>query len=125
MHDLRFALRQLVKSPAFTVLALLTLALGIGVNTSMFSVLNSLLLHQPAYPEPNTLVRVFRTSPTFQDGPHSPANFLDLRDQNHSFRQLAVYSENSYNLAEPGQAAEHLRGFNVSGDFFSAIGVPA
>lgn len=123
LTDLRFAVRSLLKSPGFTAIALLTLALGIGVNTSMFTMLNSLLFHQPAYPEPDALIRVFRTWPGFQYGPHAPANFLDYQARTKSFGHLAVYSQVAYNLAEPGQPAESLRGFNVSGDFFALIGV--
>ena len=123
LSDLRYSLRSLAKSPGFTAVALLTLALGIGVNTSMFSVLNTLLLHQPPYPEPDALVRVFRTTPSARYGPHSPANFLDYRDQNKSFRELAAFSGTNFNLAEPGQPAERMRGFRVSGDFFALIGV--
>jgi putative ABC transport system permease protein len=123
VSDLRFAFRQLVKTPAFTIVALLTLALGVGVNTSMFSVLNSLLLHTPAYPEPDSLVRVFRSTGSFQFGPHSPANFIDLRAQTKSFTQLAAFATGTSNFAEPGQPAEQLRGLSVSGDFFAAMGV--
>jgi putative ABC transport system permease protein len=121
--DLKFALRSLAKTPGFTAIALLTLALGVGVNTSMFSVLNSLLLHQPAYPEPDALIRVFRSMPTFQFGPHSPANFTDLRAQTKSFTHLAAFSRGSSNFAEPGQPAEQLPGLSVSGDFFAVMGV--
>ncbi|PYJ00106.1 MAG: hypothetical protein DME25_21475, partial [Verrucomicrobia bacterium] len=77
MNDLRFALRQLVKNPGFTAVAVLTLALGIGVNTSMFSVLNTLLFQALPYPHSERLVRLFRTSPHSRSWPHSAANFLD------------------------------------------------
>ena len=123
MRDARFALRQLAKSRGFTAIAVLTLALGIGVNTSMFSVLNTLLFHTPPYPEPAELIRVFRTGPTFTEGTLSPTNFLDFRAQAHSFRQLAAFRNNSYSLALPDQPAEQLRGYDVTGDFFAGIGV--
>jgi hypothetical protein len=80
MNDLKFALRQLLKNPGFAAVAALTLALGIGVNTSMFSVLNTLLFHKPAYPDPDALIRVFRSGPNFRFAPHSPADFLDYRE---------------------------------------------
>ena len=123
MNDLRFALRQLAKSPGFTAIALLTLALGIGANTSMFSVLNTLLFHAAPYPHASELMRIHRVGPTFQTAPHSPANFLDLHAQVQSFAGLAAYSTNEYSLAEAGRPAERLRGLDVSGDFFAVLGV--
>ena len=123
MSHLKFALRSLLKTPGFTLIALLTLALGIGANTSMFSMLNALLLHTPTYPEPAALLRVYRTSPTLQTGPHSPANFLDLRERNQSFSHLAAFTRSSSNYAEPGQPVEQIPGLLVTGDFFAALGV--
>jgi putative ABC transport system permease protein len=121
--DLKLTLRQLAKSPGFALVALLTLALGIGVNTSMFSVLNTLLLHQPPYPEPERLLRVFRTGSTVERGPHSAANFLDYRDQAKSFTHLDVYSRDALNFSEPGQPAQQLPCLYVSGNFFAQLGV--
>jgi putative ABC transport system permease protein len=123
MHDLKFAFRQLLKNRGFTIIAVITLALGIGANTLMFGVLNSLLLHQPPYPETDSLVRVFRTGPTYRYAPHSPANFLDFQAQTKSFSELAAYGGTSVNLAEAGQPAVQLPGLRVSGNFFAALGV--
>jgi putative ABC transport system permease protein len=123
LSDLRFALRQLIKTPSFTFVALLTLALGIGVNTTMFSVLNTLLLHQPPYPEPDRLIRIYRTGATFEFGPHSPANFIDYRAQAKSFTYLDVFNRNAVNFSEPGQPAQQLPCLYVSGTFFAQIGV--
>jgi len=120
--DLKFALRSLAKSPGFTAVALLTLALGIGVNTSMFSVLEALMFRTP-YPDDTRLVRIYRTSPQSRQWPHSAANFLDHRAQAQSFERIAANSWASYNLAEPGQPAEQLRGLNVTADFFPLLGV--
>lgn len=120
---MKFALRSLAKSRGFTAVALLTLALGIGLNTSMFSVLNTLLLHTPPYPEPERLVRVFRTGPTFQFGPHAPANFLDYRAQAKSFQYLDVYSRGSANFSAAGQPAEQLPCLYVTGTFFAQFGM--
>ncbi|HEX2101544.1 MAG TPA: ABC transporter permease, partial [Candidatus Synoicihabitans sp.] len=117
------AFRSLAKSPGFTVVALTTLALGIGVNTSMFSVLNTVIFHTAPYPAPDTLMRIFRTGPASQTGPHSPANIVDLRAQIRSFAHLAAFARTDYSLAEPGQPAERLRGMDVSGDFFATLGV--
>jgi hypothetical protein len=110
LSDLRYAFRQLVKNPGFTVVALLTLALGIGVNTTMFSVLNALVLQASHAREPSRMVAVFRTSPQSQEWPHSPANFYDYQRQNTSFEQLAAFSWTNFNLAETGQPAERLSG---------------
>ncbi|HWA28954.1 MAG TPA: ABC transporter permease [Lacunisphaera sp.] len=121
--DLRHAFRSLLKTPGFTLIALLTLALGIGVNTSMFSVLNTLVLHAPPYPGAAELIRVYRTNLTLAAGPHAPANFLDLRERNKSFSHLAAFTRRSSNYAEPGQPAEQLPGMLVTGDFFGALGV--
>ena len=123
MNDLRFAFRQLLKNPGFTTVAVLTLALGIGVNTTMFSLLNTVLFRALPYPEPAQLVGVFRTSPHSQRWPHSPGNFSDYHDQNTVFEHLAVYRRSSYNLSEGDQATERLDGMRVTEDFFPALGV--
>jgi predicted permease len=123
MNDLRFAIRQLLKNPGFTAVAALTLALGIGANTAMFSLLNTLLFRALPYPEPERLVGVFRTSPHSQSWPHSPGNFSDYREQNKVFERLAVYRRSSYNISESGQATERLDGMRVTEDFFPALGV--
>jgi len=123
MNDLRFAFRQLLKNPGFTTVAVLTLALGIGANTAMFSLLNTLLFRALPYRQPAQLVGVFRTSPHSQSWPHSPGNFSDYREQNTVFERLAVYRRSSYNLSEDGQATERLDGMRVTEDFFPALGV--
>src|SRR5216117_4144590 len=125
MNDLKFVFRQLLKNPGFTAVAVLTLTLGIGANTAMFSVLNALLLRALPYQNSERLVRVFRTSPQSQTWPHSVANFLDHREQNSVFERMAAFSLWSFNLAEPGQPAERLRGIIVTADFFPTLGVPA
>src|SRR5690242_17421827 len=91
MDDLKFAIRQMLKNPGFTAVAVLTLALGIGANTAIFSVLNTIMLRSLPYAEPDRLVRVFATSPQSQNFPHSVANFLDERELNTVFEQLAAY----------------------------------
>lgn len=121
---MKHALRSLLKTPGFTAIALLTLALGIGANTTSFSVLNALLLHTPPYAEPDTLVRLFATSPAGQSGQHSPANFLDARAQNPVFTHLAAYRGTDLNLGEPGQPADRLRGLLVTHDFFPLLRTP-
>jgi len=124
LSDLRFAFRQLAKNPGFTAVVVLTLALGIGVNTTMFSVLNALVIHASHAREPERIVALFRTSAQSQEWPHSPANFYDFQRQNTSFEQLAAFSWGNANLAEPGQPAERLSGMTASADFFTIFGLP-
>ena len=121
--DLRLAFRQLAKSPGFTAVALITLALGIGANTTAFSVLNALLLHTPPYPNPEMLVRVYRTSSRGQSGAHSPANFLDYRSQNQAFSHISAIRFTDLNLGEAGQPTDRIRGMSVTADFFPLLGV--
>jgi predicted permease len=123
MNDLKFALRQLLKNPGFTAVAVLTLALGIGVNTSMFSALQALLARPLPYPESARLVQVFRTSPHSQRWPHSPANFLDHQAQNRDFEHMAALNPVAFNLAEPGQPAERVNGMQASADLFPLLGI--
>ena len=121
---MRFALRSLLKSPGFTAVALLTLALGIGVNTSMFSVLRTLLLRTLSYAESDRLVRVHRTTPRASAAQLSAANFLDYRTQNSVFEHFAAFEWAGFSLTDPGQPAEWLRGMRVTADFFPLLKTP-
>jgi len=123
IQDLRFGLRMLLKNPGFTVVAVLTLALGIGANTAMFSVLNTYLFRSLPYPDSTRLVRIFRTSPHSQSWPHSQGNFFDYRDKNDVFESMTAYTWISPSLADEGQPAERLRGIAATSDFFPALGV--
>jgi putative ABC transport system permease protein len=123
-HFMKFALRQLVKSPGFTVIALLTLALGIGINTTAFTVLNRLLLQSLPYADSNRLVQIWATTPQTQTMPQSPGDFFDEKDQNTVFEHVAVYYANSYSsVAKPGQPPERFTTIKVSGDFLPMMGV--
>src|SRR5690349_16167432 len=122
-QDVRYSLRLLLKDKAFTVVAVLTLALGIGVNTAMFSVLNTFLFRSLPYPESGRLVRIFRTSPHSQSWPHSNGNFFDQHDQNTVFEKMAAYTYASRNLTEQGQTAERLLSLSATADFFPLLGV--
>jgi predicted permease len=124
LNALRHALRSLAKSRGFTTVALLTLALGIGVNTSMFTVVNTLLLQPLPFAAPDRLVRVYRTGPQSDRWPHAVANFLDLKTQSHAFAGMAAYVNSSTSYTAPGQPAERLRSMSVSADFFSVLGLP-
>jgi putative ABC transport system permease protein len=122
-QDLRYSLRMLLKHKGFTVIAALTLALGIGVNTAMFSVLNTFLFGSLPYPQSERLIRVWRTSPHSQSWPHSTANFFDQHDQNTVFEKMAAYNFASRNLTESGQTAERLLSLAATADFFPLLGV--
>src|SRR5438034_3662157 len=90
-QDLRYSLRILTKSPGFTTIALLTLALGIGANTALFSVVNGVLLNPLPYPNPERLVAVAEKFPPFPEASIAYPNFLDWVRMNHTFEALAAY----------------------------------
>lgn len=123
LHDVRYGVRTLLKHKSFTAVAIVTLMLGIGANTAMFSVLNTFLFRSLPYPQSSMLVRVFRTSPHSQRWPHSVANFVDQHDQNNVFERMAAYTYISRNLVEQGQMAERLSGLAGTADFFPLLGV--
>jgi predicted permease len=129
LQDIRYALRQLRKSPGFTLVAVLTLALGIGANTTIFSVLNATLLKPLAFPDPNRLVLVWQT---FGKGPDnysivSAPNFWDFEQRNHVFEGMALFDSagRGYNLSASGSGREpeQVSGLRVSASFFGVLGV--
>jgi predicted permease len=122
LHDLRYALRMLAKSPGFTAIAILTLALGIGANTSLFSVVNGVLLNPLAYPHSGQLVAVYGKTTGFEQAPISYLNFLDWQRDTRTFSSMAIYRNNDYNFVGTGEA-ERLTGYMISADFFSTLGV--
>ena len=124
-QDVRYSLRMLLKHKGFTLVSALTLALGIGINTAMFSVLNTFLFGSLPYPQSERLIRVWRTSPHSQSWPHSPGNFFDQHDQNTVFEKMAAYNFVSRNLTEQGQTAERLLSLAATADFFPMLEVPA
>src|ERR1700733_7729876 len=98
LQDLRFALRTLRKSPGFTIVAILTLALGIGANTSLFSVVNAVLLNPIPYPHPEQLVMLHESKPNFRSGSISYPNFRDWQHDNRSFSSMAITRRTSFTL---------------------------
>ncbi|HKY29243.1 MAG TPA: ABC transporter permease [Pyrinomonadaceae bacterium] len=123
LQDVRYGVRMLLKHKGFTIVAALTLALGIGVNTAMFSVLNTFLFRSLPYPQSSQLVRVFRTSPHSQSWPHNPGNFFTQRERNTVFEKMAAYTYYSRHLVQEGQAAERLTGLAGTADFLPLFGV--
>jgi len=121
-QDLRYGGRMALKSPAFTVVVLITLALGIGANTAMFSIVNGVLLNPLPFPQADQLVALGENKANFENGSISFANFRDWRKDNRSFSSMAVSRVFSFNLIGAGEP-EQVDGDLVSSDFFSILGV--
>jgi len=126
-QDIRYAARQVRKAPGFAAVAVITLALGIGANTAIFSVVNGVLLRPLALSDPDRLVRIWHTPPqssfpgisTFSV---SPANYLDWQSQNHVFESMAIYGFRGFTLTS-GDRPEQVDVGAVSADFFPTLGV--
>ena len=122
LNDMRFAVRHYAKTRAFTLVAVLTLALGIGANTAIFSVVNGVLLQPLPYPEPEGLVRVYERVPQHGRFSVAPANFVDWRQQATTFEHIAAYMSGSATLAE-GEIPERITNAIVSWDLFDLLRV--
>ncbi|MEO6568476.1 MAG: ABC transporter permease [Opitutaceae bacterium] len=126
MADFRYALRQLRKSPGFTFIAVLTLALGIGADSAIFSVIDAVLLRSLPFPNPDRLAMVWATTPQRPGEDrqvHSSPDYLDLRAQNHTFTALAAYSYAS-TIWGTGENAEDVPGIAATSDIFAVLGTP-
>jgi putative ABC transport system permease protein len=122
LHDLRYALRLLAKSPAFTIIAALSLALGIGANTAIFSMVNVILLKPMPVQEPSRLVSVFMLDQRNPGNlPLSHLNYKDLRDQNRVFSGMAAFAFAQLNWSS-GPESEQIPAQVVSGNYFSLLG---
>ena len=119
--DLRFAIRTFLKSPGFTSVAVLALALGIGANAALFTVINAVLLKPLPYRDAGRLIRVFETFPPGGYGSVSAPNFLDWRQQNHSFNRLEAYSAGSLNLQSNGEP-ERIPSVVATAGLFDMLG---
>ena len=119
--DLRYATRVLRKNPGFAVTAVLTLALGIGVNTAFFSVVNGVLLNPLPYPHPEQLVALDESKPNFTNGSISYANFFDWQKDNRSFSSMAISRGYGFTLTGRGDA-EQLDAKLISSDYFVVLG---
>ena len=120
--DIRYGLRMLAKSPGFTAITVLTVALVIGANTTLFSVLNGVLLNPLEYPQSSELVAVYGKPSGYDKVPISYLNFLDWQREAHTFASMAVYRSQDYNLTGSDEG-ERLSGYMVSSDFFSTLRV--
>jgi predicted permease len=123
LQDVRYGLRMLVKHPGFAAVAVLTLALGIGANTALFSVVNGVLLNPLPFPEPDQLYAVYYTTPNFEHSSVSYANFLDWQKHNHSLSALGAFRAEDLNLTGAGEP-ERLHGHMISSELFPALGIP-
>jgi predicted permease len=122
LQDLRYAIRMLLKNPGFTVIVVLTLALGIGANVALFSVVNAVLLNPLPYPDPDQLVTIHQSKPNFETGAVPYPNFLDLRSQNQTFQAMAISRSTGFSLIGAGEP-ERINGRLISAEFFSILGL--
>ncbi|HEV8431380.1 MAG TPA: ABC transporter permease [Pyrinomonadaceae bacterium] len=124
LQDIRFGLRMLLKSPSISIVATIALALGIGANTAIFSVVNAVLLRPLPFPDPDSLVALFETDTQRgqQRGSHSYPNFMDVRAQNTVFEHVSTYHGSDYIMTGRGEPAR-LQGAVVTTDLFPLLGV--
>ena len=124
VQDIKFGLRMMLKSPSMSIVATIALALGIGANTAIFSVVNAVLLRPLPFPNPDSLVALFETNQrrgTIR-GSHSYPNFFDIRSQNTSFEQVATYRTSDFIMTGRGEPAR-LMGAVTTADLFPLLGV--
>ena len=123
LHDLRYALRTMARNRGFTAVSVLALALGIGANSAVFTVVNSVLLEPLRFRNPEQLivVRERNLKAGFPQFSLSPGNYLDYRDHNHTFSGMAAFGGTGLNMSG-GAEPERLRGARVTNEFFSVLG---
>src|SRR2546430_2687864 len=125
MNNLRLAFRQLIKNPAFSAVAIITLALGIGANTAIFSIVNAVLLRPLPYPDANRIMVLSESSGPGQDFSVALPDYFDWRDDNKAFEHLACTHKESRNLSGiPGREPERISCASVTRNFFNIIGLP-
>jgi predicted permease len=122
LQDMRYAVRMLLKSPHFAVTVILILAVCIGANTALFSVLNGVLLNPLPYADSNRLVAVYQSSPGFDKAGTAYPNFLDWEKETHTLSSMAMYRNQDYNLVGTDEA-ERVSGYMVSANFFRTLGI--
>ncbi|HEY6805735.1 MAG TPA: ABC transporter permease [Pyrinomonadaceae bacterium] len=120
IQDIRYAIRMLIKNRGFSLVVVLTLALGIGANAALFSVVNGVLLNPLPFSEPDQLVTILQSKPNFDMGAVPYPNFLDLQSQNQTFESMAIFRSTGFSLIGSGEP-ERVRGRFVSGDFFKVL----
>ena len=121
-QDLRLGLRMLLKNPGFTVVVVATLALGIGANVALFSVVNGVLLNPLPFQQPEQLVTIAQSKPNFEAGAIPYPNFRDMQRENRTFSSMAISRGFGFSLVGTGEA-ERVSARLVSADFFSVLGM--
>ena len=122
IKDIRFGVRSLLRRPGFTAIAVITLALGIGINTALFSVVNGVLLNPLPFPDPDQMVVFDQSKPNFETGAVPYPNFLDLRKENQTFAAMSIFRGAAFSLIGAGEP-ERVQGRYVSADFCSVFGI--
>src|SRR5499433_1498034 len=123
VQDLRYGARMLLKNPGFTVVAVVVLALGIGANAAIFSVVNAVLLRSLPYEDPQRLMVLRETKlPQFPEFSVSPGNFFDWRNQATTFESLVAYSNTAYIFVAPNAEPERLRAARATAGLFELLG---
>ncbi|WP_348264759.1 ABC transporter permease [Telmatobacter sp. DSM 110680] len=122
LQDIRYSLRMLLKSRGFSAIAILTLSLGIGANTTLFSVVNGVLLNPLPYPQSSQLVAIHEKNAGMNRSPISYPNFLDWERANQTFSSMAIYRHEDYNLTGTAKP-ERINGLMVSAGFFATLGL--
>src|ERR1017187_10253457 len=122
LQDIRYGIRTLAKTPGVPAIAILTLALGIGANSALFSVVNGVLLNPLPYSEPERLISVYANTSDFGHSSVTYLNFVDWQKNNRSFSWLAARRSDDLILTGVGEG-ERVRGVMISADFFSLMGV--
>ena len=122
LQDLRYGVRMLSRSPGFTLVALLTLSLGIAANTALFSVVNGVLLNPLPFPHPDQLLTLGENKPNFEHGSLPYPDFLDWQAENQTFSAMATSRPYAFSVTGAGEA-EQVNGRFVSSDFFNVLGI--
>jgi putative ABC transport system permease protein len=125
LNDLRYAVRTLLRAPAFAAIAILTLALGIGANTAIFSVVNGVLIRPLPYPDSDSIVRLLSGSAPDPNGSFSPPDYLELDRGNQSFSTVAGYRRDAATIAVPGGEPRRVASAIVTVDYFDVFAMPA
>src|SRR5215471_8567059 len=121
-QDLRYGARMLRKNPSFTIIAILTLALGIGANTVIFNIVNSAILRPLPFPNADRLVSLYWRTPQFGNSSVPYPNFLDWQHDNRTFRSMAMWRQDNFNLTGSAEA-QRIAGMMISSTFFDVLGV--
>jgi predicted permease len=122
IDDAKYAVRQLLANPTFALVMIFTLALSIGANSAIFSVIDGVLLKRLPYAQPERLVRIFLSSKAFPKFPLNPWDFLDFRARNHSFESMAAFTRGDVQLSDEGEPVK-LNGFGITSGYFRVLGL--